>query len=406
MQEKLNNIAEIIKTVERNYETEIVQISAIMNLRIRTEYPKNHPQVKQMAKLMAEIRALNSKQLGISKSIFENFQSEMGSYAKIRQEGFNQGYESAKKNVIQSKNKEFSKIEKLRDSQISDLKTELQKVSKELEGRNLELSCLDTKIQNELQKNELLMKENSNLKKLMRDIQDSFTTKISQTIKEITMGFNSEKGKFLDKIGELKTQVKLTNEQKADFYSKWVNDQKLVDQEKQKLVIFRREAEKLQKQANEAYQEEMQSLKDSYEQFITKLKKEHNKQQAKPKNGLGQALALTGGEIQSKEQNLASSESLIQVDLNETMRTVETVDKSSSDLLQQISEMEETHNEEIDQFRGMMKQLKSSYDSREKMYLSKLKKLKVDSELNQEELQGEIESLSRQVNILKKLKTQ
>jgi len=67
--------------------------------------------------------------------------------------------------------------------------------------------------------------------------------------------------------------------------------------------------------------------------------------------------------------------------------------------------MEARHEEEIIQFQNMMKSLKKSYDSREKMYMSKIKKLKLESELKSSELSNEIESLTRQIEILKKLKS-
>ena len=123
MEQRLLKIEEIIKTVSQNYEEEISAIFEILELRIAVEYPKNNENVKKLAKLVKEVRKLNQKQIKLGSSIFENFELNMENFTKLKHEGFNEGYESAKKNIIQSKNREFSKIEQLKDEEITQLKS-------------------------------------------------------------------------------------------------------------------------------------------------------------------------------------------------------------------------------------------------------------------------------------------
>lgn len=71
LEETLDNILELIKTIESNYDLEIDSMTKIMRMHIRANI--DHPESPKMANMMTEIRKLNRKQLSISKSIFNNF---------------------------------------------------------------------------------------------------------------------------------------------------------------------------------------------------------------------------------------------------------------------------------------------------------------------------------------------
>jgi hypothetical protein len=103
----------------------------------------------------------------------------------------------------------------------------------------------ESQLLDQLSQNKMLTNENTQLKKLMKEIQTDFTQKISETIQRMTTDFNQERLKFKDKLAELKTEIQLITSQKADFKSKWVQNTKSIEEERQKYEIFKRESEKL-----------------------------------------------------------------------------------------------------------------------------------------------------------------
>lgn len=75
-------------------------------------------------------------------------------------------------------------------------------------------------------------------------------------------------------------------------------------------------------------------------------------------------------------------------------------------LLEENSEIKfikEQHRKELSHFKNLMTDLKATYDAREKAYQRKLFKCKSECEIKVQELEAELESLNRQVKILKSI---
>lgn len=94
MQKKLDEVCGILKTLEENFGLELDEISKLMRMRLRAELG-NCAVSHEADQLFKGVRELNSKQLELSKNIFESFQSQLGILQEVSEDGFREGFHQA-----------------------------------------------------------------------------------------------------------------------------------------------------------------------------------------------------------------------------------------------------------------------------------------------------------------------